>query len=144
MAKKKRPTLEATGVVVAREVAGDVTLVAVLLLLVMSGIAGLVYQLLWVKQLSGGRRRRLCRDDGRQHAFFAGLAGGSYGFGKRADRLPARFVFTRSWGNWHWRPGRIGDFADQPVPRRGSRGWKLTPARSPGHFPFVLVGLPAV
>ena len=42
MAKKKRPTLEATGVVAASEVAGGVTLVAVLLL-VMSGIAGLVY-----------------------------------------------------------------------------------------------------
>ena len=86
MAKKKQPTLEVTRSVAVREVAGGVTLVAVLLL-VMSGIAGLIYQLLWVKQLSLVVGADIFAVTTAVSAFFAGLAIGGYCFGKRADRL---------------------------------------------------------
>ncbi len=142
MAKKKRPALEATGGLAVGEATGSVTLVAVLLL-VMSGIAGLVYQLLWVKQLSLVVGADVFAVTTAVSAFFAGLAIGSYGFGKRADRLarPLRLYAFVEIGI-----GVLGVLAtlliSQSAPwfvwleiHTGPAAWAL---------PFVLVGLPAV
>ena len=118
------------------------TLVAVLLL-VMSGIAGFVYQLLWVKQLSLVVGADVFAVTTAVSAFFAGLAIGSYGFGKRADRLarPLRLYAFVEIGI-----GVLGVLATlligQSAPwfawletHTGPVAWAL---------PFVLVGLPAV
>jgi len=142
MAKKKRPALEATGGLAVGEATGSVTLVAVLLL-VMSGIAGLVYQLLWVKQLSLVVGADVFAVTTAVSAFFAGLAIGSYGFGKRADRLarPLHLYAFVEIGI-----GVLGVLAtlliSQSAPwfvwletHTGPAAWAL---------PFVLVGLPAV
>lgn len=142
MAKKKRLTLEVTHSVAAREAAGDVTLGAVLLLM-MSGTTGLVYQLLWVKQLSLVVGADVFAVTTAVSAFFAGLAIGSYGFGRRADRLarPLRLYALVEIGI-----GVLGVLATlligQSAPwftwletHTGPVAWAL---------PFVLVGLPAV
>jgi spermidine synthase len=71
--------------VVVRQAAGDVTLVAALLLVV-SGAAGLVYQLLWVKQLSLVVGADVFAVTIAVSAFFAGLAVGGWLLGRWADR----------------------------------------------------------
>src|SRR5262245_61998822 len=57
------------------------------LLLFASGSAALIYQLLWVKQLSLVVGADLHAVTAAVSAFFAGMAIGSYVFGKRADIL---------------------------------------------------------
>jgi spermidine synthase len=70
---------------VARQAAGSLTLVPALLL-VLSGAAGLVYQLLWVKQLSLVVGADVFAVTITVSAFFAGLATGAWLFGRWADR----------------------------------------------------------
>jgi spermidine synthase len=71
--------------VVARKPAGDVTRAASLLLAA-SGTAGLVYQLLWVKQLSLVVGADVFAVTTAVSAFFAGLAAGGWLVGRWADR----------------------------------------------------------
>jgi spermidine synthase len=71
--------------VFARQAASDVTPVAALLLVV-SGAAGLVYQLLWAKQLSLVVGADVFAVTTAVSAFFAGLAVGGFLLGRWADR----------------------------------------------------------
>jgi len=107
MAKKKRPTLEATGGLAVGEATSSVTLVAVLLL-VMSGTAGLVYQLLWVKQLSLVVGADVFAVTTAVSAFSRAWPLPVMALANVRIALSARFVFTLSWklalASWaYWR-----------------------------------------
>jgi len=69
----------------ARQQVGGVSLAAALLL-VISGAAGLVYQLLWAKQLSLVVGADVYAVTTAVSAFFAGLAVGGWLLGRWADR----------------------------------------------------------
>jgi spermidine synthase len=125
-----------------RGLALDVTLVASLLLLV-SGAAGLVYQLLWVKQLSLVVGADVFAVTIGVSAFFAGLAGGGWLFGRWADR-------------WE-RPGLLYAGLEAGIALLGvgstlvlstATGWWARLDSAAGGIawlvPFALVGLPAL
>jgi spermidine synthase len=139
---KKRPKIGVTRDVIARQAVGDVTLLAALLLAV-SGTAGLVYQLLWVKQLSLVVGADVHAVTTAVSAFFAGLALGSYGFGKRADQLT--------------RPLRVYALVELGIAILGVTTTLLLSRSAPWFvwlethagpaawaLPFLLVGLPAI
>jgi spermidine synthase len=128
--------------VVARQAADDVTLTAALLLVV-SGAAGLVYQLLWVKQLSLVVGADVFAVTTAVSAFFAGLAVGGWFLGRWADRwerpallyggleagiallgVGSTLVLARATGWWARLDSAVGWIA-----------WLV---------PFALVGLPAL
>ena len=62
----------------------------------------------------GGRRRHLCRDDGRQ-CILRGPGHWQLWLWQTCGSPCPPASSLRSRGNWHWRPGRIGNFADQPI-----------------------------
>jgi spermidine synthase len=128
--------------VVARQAAGDVTLAAALLLVV-SGTAGLVYQLLWVKQLALVVGADVFAVTTAVSAFFAGLAVGGWLFGRWADR-------------WE-RPGLLYGGLEAGIALLGvgstlmlatATGWWARVDSALGWLawlvPFALVGLPAL
>jgi len=139
---KKEPKVEVARGVTTRESFDNVTLFAVLLLVV-SGTAGLVYQMLWVKQLSLVVGVDVHAVTIAVSAFFAGLALGSYYFGKRADRLahPLRLYALVEIGI-----GILGVLATLLLSR--SAPWFVWLEIHTGPvawaLPFLLVGLPAV
>jgi spermidine synthase len=128
--------------VVVRQAIGDVTL-APAVLLVLSGTAGLVYQLLWIKQLSLVVGADVFAVTIAVSAFFAGLATGGWLLGRWAD---------------HWeRPALLygGLEAGTALLSVGATfllamatGWftrlDSTIGRAAWLLPFALVGLPAV
>ncbi|MCO8120767.1 fused MFS/spermidine synthase [Stieleria sp. TO1_6] len=112
-------------------------------LLLASGCASLVYQVVWVKQLSLVVGVDVHAVTTAVSAFFAGLAIGSYYFGRRADRL--------------MRPLRLYALVEIGIAVFGIATTLLLSHAAPWfvwletHFgfiawalPFVLVGLPAV
>jgi spermidine synthase len=138
----KQAAVGATRSVVARQAAGDVTLVAALLL-VASGTAGLVYQLLWAKQLSLVVGADVFAVTTAVSAFFTGLAAGGWLLGRWAD---------------HWeRPGLLYGGLEAGIALLGV-GTTLVLATATGWWarldsalgwvawlvPFALVGLPAL
>ncbi len=99
-------------------------------LLVLSGAAGLVYQVLWVKQLSLVLGVDVQAVTVGVSAFFAGLA---LGAGRSVDGQtdwqtalprPGGFIFGWNAGllRWRWAPPWRW-----PMRRRRSRGWKPAP-----------------
>jgi spermidine synthase len=128
--------------VVARQAAGSATLTAALLL-VLSGAAGLVYQMLWVKQLALVVGADVFAVTTAVSAFFAGLAVGGFLLGRWADR----------WA----RPALLYSGLEAGIALLGV-GSTLVLAMATGWFarleaslgwvawlaPFTLVGLPAV
>ena len=112
------------------------------LLLFASGAAALIYQVLWVKQLSRVVGVDVYAVTTAVSAFFGGLALGGVLFGRRADRLE--------------RPGRLYAWLELGVAVAGvgatlllaqAAPWFAALENSTGRFawvlPFVLVGLPA-
>jgi spermidine synthase len=135
-------TVGVTRGAVARQAAGDATLVATLLL-VLSGAAGLVYQLLWVKQLSLVVGADVFAVTTAVSAFFAGLAAGGWLLGPWADR-------------WE-RPGLLYGGLEAGIALLGvgstlvlatATGWWARLDSAVGWLawvvPFALVGLPAL
>jgi spermidine synthase len=113
------------------------------LLLLLSGAAGLVYQVLWVKQLSLVVGADVHAVTIAVSAFFAGLAFGSYGFGKRADQLtrPLRVYALVELGI-----AILG--VTTTLSLRRSAPWFVWLEANAGWpawaLPFLLVGLPAI
>jgi len=128
--------------VVEREAIGDVTLAPAVLLL-LSGTAGLVYQLLWVKQLSLVVGADVYAVTTAVSAFFAGLAGGGWLFGLWADRLerPVRLYCGLEAGT-----ALLG--VGSTVLLAMSTPWfarlQATVGWAAWLLPFALVGLPAL
>jgi len=137
----KRPKVRVADAARARPAGGEATLPAVLL--AVSGAAGLIYQLLWVKQLSLVVGVDVHAVTIAVSAFFAGLALGSYAFGRRADQLQ--------------RPWRAYAFVELGIALLGvattlllgrSAPWFVWGEAHAGPaawaLPFLLVGLPAI
>jgi spermidine synthase len=113
------------------------------LLLILSGAAGLVYQVLWIKQLSLVVGVEVQAVTTGVSAFFAGLALGGWLVGRHADRS------TSAWRLYLWLEVAIAllgigatlALAHAAAPfawlqlRAGAVAWAL---------PVLLVGLPAV
>lgn len=127
--------------VVARQRVGEVNLVAAVLL-VISGAAGLIYQLLWAKQLSLVVGADVFAVTTAVSAFFAGLAAGGWLLGRWADR-------------WE-RPGLLYGGLEVGIAVLGvgstlvlatASGWWARLESAAGWLawlvPFALVGLPA-
>jgi spermidine synthase len=138
----KRRKVRVTSKVPARQSVGDLTLLAILLLVV-SGTAALIYELLWVKQLTLVVGVDVHAVTIAVSAFFAGLAFGSYGFGKRADQLtrPLQVYASVELGI-----GILGVTTTLLLSR--SAPWFVWLETHTGPFawalPFLLVGLPAI
>ena len=139
---KKSPKARVSRGAPARQAVGGASRLATLLLMV-SGTAGLVYQLLWVKQLSLVVGVDVHAVTTAVSAFFTGLALGSYGFGKRADQLT--------------RPLRVYAFVELGIAILGvtttillghSAPWFVWLETHAGlaawALPLLLVGLPAI
>ncbi|MFM0040703.1 fused MFS/spermidine synthase [Paraburkholderia sediminicola] len=114
-----------------------------LLLLLASGAASLIYQVLWIKQLALVVGVEVQAITTGVSAFFAGLALGGWIFGRLADRLvrPLRLyalleagVLVLALASTWMLPHAAAPFASLQD-RIGLLAWAL---------PFVLVGLPAV
>ena len=126
----------------ARELAGT-GLAWPACLLFASGCASLVYQVLWVKQLSLVVGVDVHAVTIAVSAFFAGMAFGSYWFGRSADKLarPLRFYAIVEVGI-----GILG--ASATVLLSQSAPWfvwlELHTGPVAWALPFLLVGLPAV
>jgi len=133
---------EVTRDTVARQRVGGVNLAAALLLVV-SGAAGLIYQLLWAKQLSLVVGAEVFAVTTAVSAFFAGLAIGGWLLGRWADR-------------WE-RPGLLYGGLEIGIAVLGvgstlglatASGWWARLESAAGWLawlvPFALVGLPAL
>src|SRR5215472_11766298 len=112
------------------------------LLLFLSGAAALIYQVVWIKQLSLVTGVDVYAVTAGVSAFFAGLGLGEYFFGRRADRSPSptrlyaklEFLTAGAAILTSFALGRAaGPFAAIES-RIGLAAWA---------FPFALVGIPA-
>jgi MFS family permease len=114
-------------------------------LLLLSGGAALVYQVLWIKQLSLVVGVEVHAVTTGISAFFAGLALGGWLFGRWADQLarPVRCMRCwrwrwRCWGGQHARPGGVGRVVRPDGGQCRPAG--LVAAVCPGGGPALLMG----
>jgi MFS family permease len=93
----------------------------ILLLFFLSGISGLVYQIVWTRLLVLVFGNTLLANSTVVAAFMAGLAAGSYFFGRFVDERPRRLVRL-----YALLEAGIGGFADPPHQGQGMWAQELS------------------